>query len=325
MQASSVTTVSTEEGEQPHRFQRVLIVRKPGDPVADKLFDQIHESFVMEEVTTIVDPSVADRCPPDCEIMDVDNPETNRLDLVITLGGDGTLLYVCSLFTEAVPPILSFNVGSLGFLTPFSVDEVEEVLGLVLSGDVDLLERTRLMATVYRNSEAVATFQVMNEIAVDRGYSAFLSQLDCYCDGELMTTVQGDGIIIATATGSTAYNLSAGGSAVHPAIAAMLFTPICPHSLSFRPITLPSDITLRVQVPEQARSTAWASIDGRYRIELNMTDYVDIVTSPYPLRTVCRRGRSGDWFRSLRTCLDWNVRRIQKALPGGFTGRLEPE
>ncbi|KAG9391970.1 Inorganic polyphosphate/ATP-NAD kinase [Carpediemonas membranifera] len=305
--------------------QRVLVVRKPGDATADRLFEQIHEAFENSGITTVVDSSVADRCPSEVEVCSAEDLSEVDLDLVITLGGDGTLLYVCSMFHETIPPVLSFNVGSLGFLTPFTADEVDEVIQSVTKGEMDVLERVRFTATVYHDGKPTSSFQVMNEVAVDRGYSAFLTQLECTCDGDSLTTVDGDGIIIATATGSTAYNLSAGGSVVHPAIPVMVFTPICPHSLSFRPITLPVDALLSVSVPKGSSSTAWANIDGRYRIELQVGDSIDVIRSPYPLYTVSRRGGSNDWFTSLRSCLNWNVRIRQKAMQTGFTGRLNPE
>jgi NAD+ kinase len=132
----------------------------------------------------------------------------------------------------------------------------------------------------------VHTSHVLNEVVIDRGPAAYISNLDVYCNGAPITCVQGDGLLVATPTGSTAYSVSAGGSIVHPSVPAILLTPICPHSLSFRPIVVPSTVELKVQVPLDARNSAWVSMDGRNRLRLNQGDFVRITVSHYPVRGV---------------------------------------
>ncbi|KAJ3216608.1 hypothetical protein HDU67_009215 [Dinochytrium kinnereticum] len=156
------------------------------------------------------------------------------------------------------------------------------------------------------------TFQIINDLVVDRGPSAFMSQLELYVDDRHLTTVQADGLVVATPTGSTAYSLSAGGSITHPEVPSILVTPICPHTLSFRPMLLPDSIELRVQVPRDSRSTAWASFDGRHRIELRQGDAIVVSLGRWPVPTVCDVDQSSDWFESLRRCLHWNERTRQK-------------
>ncbi|KAF2547253.1 hypothetical protein F2Q70_00020288 [Brassica cretica] len=126
--------------------------------------------------------------------------------------------------------------------------------------------------------------------------------------------VQGDGVIVATPTGSTAYSTAAGGSMVHPNVPCMLFTPICPHSLSFRPVILPDSAKLELKIPDDARSNAWVSFDGKRRQQLSRGDSVRIYMSQHPLPTVNKSDQTGDWFRSLIRCLNWNERLDQKAL-----------
>jgi len=128
-----------------------------------------------------------------------------------------------------------------------------------------------------------------------------------------MTTVQADGLCVATPTGSTAYSLSAGGSLVHPEIPAILISPICPHTLSFRPMLLPDSMELRICVPYNSRSTAWASFDGRGRVELKQGDHIKITASKYPFPTVCADKQSTDWFHSISRTLKWNERQRQKS------------
>ncbi|KAJ1728065.1 hypothetical protein LPJ61_004240, partial [Coemansia biformis] len=158
-----------------------------------------------------------------------------------------------------------------------------------------------------------STFQVLNEVVVDRGPSPYLSQIELYGDGGHLTTVEADGLCLATPTGSTAYSLAAGGSLVHPEIPAILVTPICPHTLSFRPMLLPDSMVLRVVLPPDSRNTAWASFDGRHRIELRRGDHIQITASKYPLPTVCAsQSQTQDWMASLSRCLNWNERKRQK-------------
>jgi len=132
-------------------------------------------------------------------------------------------------------------------------------------------------------------------------------------DEHHMTTVQADGLVIATPTGSTAYSLSAGGSLVHPEIPAILISPICPHTLSFRPMLLPDTMELRICVPFNSRSTAWASFDGRGRVELKQGDHIKVTASKYPFPTVCADKQSTDWFHAISRTLKWNERERQKS------------
>mmetsp|Transcript_20770 Transcript_20770/g.84462 ORF Transcript_20770/g.84462 Transcript_20770/m.84462 type:complete len:590 (-) Transcript_20770:1863-3632(-) len=192
-----------------------------------------------------------------------------EIDLVVCLGGDGLILHASTLFKTAVPPLISFNLGSLGFLTPFDFANFADEMQYVLEGSCLMSLRMRLNGRITRGkgnkSMKDREFQVLNEVVIDRGSSPYLSNLDCFCDEKYITTVQADGIIMSTPTGSTAYSMSAGGSMVHPSVPAILFTPICPHSLSFRPIVFPDAATLRVDVNVESRSHAWASFDGKFR------------------------------------------------------------
>lgn len=152
----------------------------------------------------------------------------------------------------------------------------------------------------------------LNEVLIDRGPSPFLTRLECYCDGVYTTTVQADGVIIGTTTGSTAYSLAAGGSMVHPLVPCILFTPVCPHSLSFRPLIFPDSAGLRIKVPSGTRSSAWLTCDGRSRVELAANDSVAIRMSDYCVPVVCRNDETSDWFHSVTEILHWNERKQQK-------------
>jgi NAD+ kinase len=271
-----------------------------------------------------------------------------KFDLVLTLGGDGTVLFTSWLFQRIVPPVLSFSLGSLGFLTNFEYQDFKNSLNAIM-GDAGMRVnlRMRFTCTVYRHGRAgtdtpveAEQFEVLNEViylqleclsmtnklqvVVDRGPSPYVSNLEVYGDNNLLTVVQADGIIFSTPTGSTAYSLSAGGSLVHPDIPAILLTPICPHTLSFRPMLLRDSMALRIAVPRGSRATAYAAFDGRGRIELREGDYVSIAASQYPLPTVL--SRETEWIDSISRTLRWNTRGAsQKAWTGSSNPGLGGE
>ncbi|KAJ3577097.1 hypothetical protein NPX13_g3471 [Xylaria arbuscula] len=239
--------------------------------------------------------------------------QPEKFDLVCTLGGDGTVLFTSWLFQRVVPPVISFSLGSLGFLTSFEFEKYKHHLNRIMGDEgmrVNL--RMRFTCTVYRHGargeepEEGEQFEVLNELVIDRGPSPYVSNLELYGDNELLTVVQADGCIFSTPTGSTAYSLSAGGALVHPDIPAILLTPICPHTLSFRPMVLSDTMLLRVSVPRNSRATAYCAFDGKGRVELRQGDHVTITASQYPFPTVM--STNTEWFDSVSRTLQWNTR-----------------
>uniref|UniRef100_H2SG23 NAD(+) kinase n=1 Tax=Takifugu rubripes TaxID=31033 RepID=H2SG23_TAKRU len=271
---------------------------------------------------------------------------SNCIDLIICLGGDGTLLYASSLFQDSVPPVMAFHLGSLGFLTPFKFESYKTEVAKVFEGNAAITLRSRLKVKVVKDmlqradqqphthetqqqeyngllardhahsetGKVTLQLQVLNEVVVDRGPSSYLSNVDLYLDGRLITSVQGDGVIVSTPTGSTAYAAAAGASMIHPNVPAIMVTPICPHSLSFRPIVVPAGVELMITLSPDARNTAWVSFDGRKRQEIQYGDCIKITTSCYPVPSICCHDLVYDWFESLAECLHWNVRKRQARL-----------
>ncbi|TAQ90610.1 hypothetical protein B7494_g1075 [Chlorociboria aeruginascens] len=246
---------------------------------------------------------------------DICKNRPHTFDFIITLGGDGTVLYASWLFQRVVPPVMSFALGSLGFLTKFDYEQFEDLLTKAFTDGVKISLRLRFEGTVMRSQKKKiedgkeeedesmrdlveelvgeekederthrpdVTYEILNDIVVDRGPNPIMSSTEIFGDDEHFTTVQADGICVATPTGSTAYNLAAGGSLCHPENPVILLTAICAHTLSFRPIILPDTIVLRIGVPYDARASSWASFDGRERVELRPGDYVTISASRYP-------------------------------------------
>ncbi|CAI0393262.1 unnamed protein product [Linum tenue] len=305
----------------------VLLLKKLGQELMEEAKEVASYLYHQENMNVIVEPDVHDifaRMPGFGFIQTFYSQDTSdlheRIDFVACLGGDGVILHASNLFRDAVPPVVSFNLGSLGFLTSHSFGDYRKDLRKLIHVNntvgVYITLRMRLRCEIFRKGQAVPgkVVDVLNEVVVDRGSNPYLSKIECYEHDRLITKVQGDGVIVATPTGSTAYSTAAGGSMVHPNVPCMLFTPICPHSLSFRPVILPDSARLELKIPEDARSNAWVSFDGKRRQQLSRGDSVKISMSQHPLPTVNKYDQTGDWFHSLIRCLNWNERQDQKAL-----------
>jgi len=311
----------------------VLVIKKVRDAAVIPPFIQLVKWFIHEKrmvvwvESAIMDDPVLGRNPEFGHIQEKlmtfneqKDDLTDKIDFVVCLGGDGTLLYASSLFQQSVPPIMAFHLGSLGFLTPFKFEDFESQVTHVLEGHAALTLRSRLRCILIKKEEEEKGLKpntnqlVLNEVVIDRGPSPYLSNIDLYLDGKLITSVQGDGLIVSTPTGSTAYAVAAGASMIHPSVPAVMVTPICPHSLSFRPIVVPAGVELKITVSPDSRNTAWVSFDGRKRQELCHGDSLRVTTSIYPIPSICAQDQISDWFDSLAECLHWNVRKKQNKL-----------
>ncbi|KAK4493360.1 hypothetical protein RD792_017746 [Penstemon davidsonii] len=272
----------------------VLLLKKLGQELMEEAKEVASFLYYQEKMNILVEPEVHDvfaRIPGFGFVQTFYSQDTSdlheRVDLVACLGGDGVILHASNLFRGAVPPVVSFNLGSLGFLTSHTFDDYKNDLRQVIHGNnttdgIYITLRMRLRCEIFRDGKAKTgkVFDVLNEIVVDRGSNPYLSKIECYEHDRLITKVQGDGVIVATPTGSTAYSTAAGGS----------------------------------MIPEDARSNAWVSFDGKRRQQLSRGDSVRISMSQHPLPTVNKSDQTGDWFRSLIRCLNWNERLDQKAL-----------
>uniref|UniRef100_A0A4W5RKV5 NAD(+) kinase n=1 Tax=Hucho hucho TaxID=62062 RepID=A0A4W5RKV5_9TELE len=303
------------------------------------------ERRVVADVSLTTDETFASIRNQLCTFREGYDDISHCIDLIICLGGDGTLLYASSLFQGSVPPVMAFHLGSLGFLTPFKFESYKTEVAKVFEGNAAITLRSRLKVKVVKdmlqrtehngllphghtNSEAgniTLQMQVLNEVVVDRGPSSYLSNVDLYLDGRLITSVQGDGVIVSTPTGSTAYAAAAGASMIHPNVPAIMVTPICPHSLSFRPIVVPAGVELMITLSPDARNTCWVSFDGRKRQEIRHGDCIKITTSCYPVPSICCHDLVYDWFESLAQCLHWNVRKKQARLADDVSGSSDTE
>jgi NAD+ kinase len=247
--------------------------------------------------------------PPDPDRVTRDRAGlATAVDMVLVLGGDGTLLSMADRIGEAGSgiPVLGVNFGSLGFLTEVTLAEMYEALGAALDGRGYIEERLMLRSTTVRDGEIFNQAIALNDAVINKTARSRLIDLSVSVGDEFVTRVKADGLIIASPTGSTAYNLAAGGPIVHPSVDALVLTPIAPHTLTDRPVVIPASFTVRVQPNMGDRDEVFVTFDGQNGFELQAGDEILVARAPQPLRLVKPATRS--YFEVLRTKLKWGER-----------------
>jgi NAD+ kinase len=225
--------------------------------------------------------------------------------LVIVLGGDGTLLSVARIFAEVGTPLLSVNLGSLGFLTEVRLSDLYSTLEGWCNNCCSVDQRWMLHAGLWRNGAEHSSFTALNEIVVSKGDIARMGDFAVELDGKLVARFRADGVIVSTPTGSTAYTLAANGPILTPDVDAMVVTPICPHLLTLRPIVMRGDATLTVRV-EGVPDLALLTVDGQQAVELLRGDEVHCHRSNHTVKLI--RMHEGGFFEALRNKLSWGER-----------------
>ncbi|EKX72886.1 conserved hypothetical protein [Theileria equi strain WA] len=270
----------------------------------DQLWGEVQEIYKGEVVTKFKD-------DPD-QLLDIQN-----VDLIITLGGDGTILRVNKMFPEDIPPVIGLSLGSLGYLAKFNLNMAKETLSSIETRGFKISMRSQLQITIIdEKGEPIIHRNALNECVIDRGLSPYITTLDVYYDGKYFTTVSGDGLMLGTPSGSTAYSMSAGGSIVHPDVPAMLFTVICPHSISYRPLVFPCSAKIEVVIPPDNRGYVRVCVDGNYSCNVRHGSSIRITSSHtyFPLVLPKDTETTNEWCRSLKDHLHWNVRIRQQKL-----------
>jgi NAD+ kinase len=228
-----------------------------------------------------------------------------RADLIVVLGGDGTLLSVARLVERPKVPILGVNLGGLGFMTEVAVDELESVLERTLAGDFSVERRMTLEVRVEGKRAKPKKFRVLNDAVIAKGARSRIIDLEAYVGKEYLCTYRADGLIISTPTGSTAYSLAAGGPILYPSLGAIVLSPICPHTLTNRPIVVSSKSTIRVVV-RSGGNTVFLSPDGQQGVVLKDGDIVEARDYGVPVSLV--KAPSRGYFEILRDKLKWGER-----------------
>jgi NAD+ kinase len=223
-----------------------------------------------------------------------------KVDMVIVLGGDGTLLSIAHLAAQDGIPVLGVNLGRLGFLTEVPTDEVFVTLDAFIEGDEDIVSPRLLLQVECREKK----YYCLNDVVVNKGALARMIQLAIWIDGKEIAALKADGLIVSTPTGSTAYSLSAGGPIVQPYIPAILLAPICPHTLSFRPMIVSSASAVRMQLLT-AGEEVYLTLDGQRGVLLGKNDVVEIRRAEIELRLISSPKRN--YFDLLKEKLGWGT------------------
>lgn len=284
------------------KIEMVGICLKPDQPQAGETLLELVKWLAERGIDALADEEAA-------RLTGLDPTPRERLtaaaDLVISMGGDGTLLSVARATGTRRVPILGINLGTLGFLTEVNVDEMFGALEIVLAGDAKIETRNRLEIVPERDGREIGHYHALNDGVVAKMTLSRLIRLDAYHDGVEVTTYHADGLIVSTPTGSTAYSLSAGGPLLLPGSEAMLLTPICPHSLTQRPLVVPMSSKLEIVVNTLGEAAS-LTVDGQEAIEVEDGDRVSFRRSPHPVEIVTSPFRNR--YEILRAKLRWGQR-----------------
>lgn len=293
--------------EWAHQPKSVLLIEKIRDPGARKflvqaalyLFREKHFSIYVEGYAIAELKNLA-------FLKEFIDKSRTTVDFVLAFGGDGTLLHIAKLFPQECPPVIPFSMGSLGFLTPFLADDYRKVIDDLIRGYFYVTQRTRLLCDIKHKNGTTNTIQAMNDIVLTSPDTGSVCAIECTIDGEYFTTIYGDGLIVATSTGSTAYNLSAGGAMVHPSVSTIIWSPICAHSLNAHPLVLPDSVELGMRIAQHARGDSYIVACDSNKTDVHKGEFISIKISPYPMLTVCQKEPMSDWLTSISTVLRWN-------------------
>ena len=284
---------------RPARIERVMIVCKRQQPQALPTVRQIVRLIEKRDIEVFLDPETSRalkrrprgiRTPP---------------DLYVVLGGDGTLLSVARSIAAHPRPILGVNLGGLGFLAEIGPEEAREVLDEVLSGHFELEQRMALEVALMRSRRTIVRQRVLNDVVINKSAVARIIGMDLKLDGHFVTVYRADGLIVATPTGSTAYSLSAGGPVIQPDMEAVVIAPICPHTLTMRPLVVPAQTKVEIAL-RTGGSEVYLTLDGQVGYPLRAHDRVQVKRSRDPVLMV-RTGRRNHYDVLCRK-LGWGER-----------------
>lgn len=284
--------------------KRVGIISKPKKaeireiipPLIQYLRERQIEVFIDKETGAILE------SPERCFTR---NEMPGHVDLLVVLGGDGTLLATARALNRKPVPILAVNLGGLGFLTVITLEELYPTLEQVLSGNYSSERRVQIEGELVRTDEVISNFLALNDVVLNKGAIARILDFDVLVDGKFISTYKSDGLIVSTPTGSTAYSLAAGGPVVAPSVEAFIVTPICAHTLTNRPIVLPDSVTIEVAVKSQ-REAAYLTVDGQVGIACRSDDTVRLKKASSTVELV--QPPVKNYFEILRQKLKWGER-----------------
>jgi len=284
-------------------FRRIGIAVKPKKNETGPLVRELRTWLTDRGYEVLLDPDAADacRCGPGASRADV----VAAADLMIVLGGDGTMLAIARLVGPREVPILGVNLGGLGFLTEVTVPGLFDTLERVLDEQYSISRRIMLQAEVRRGDQCLGAYHALNDVVFTKTAPSRIVELEMYVNGEYVTQYRADGLIVATPTGSTAYCLSAGGPILYPTLPALVVIPICPHTLTNRPLVLADSARIEV-IPQSATDGIHLTVDGQVDIPLHAQDRIVVQRSEHGIGLV--KSATLNYFELLRTKFRWGER-----------------
>jgi NAD+ kinase len=268
------------------KVKNVIIATKPKQPQVARVAGQLVEWFKQRGVKASLEPRAA-----------------AKADVAVVVGGDGTLLAAARILGDRQIPILAINYGGLGFLTEVTMEEMYPALERVVAGDFITEQRMMIDVGVLRGKKRIAAYRALNDVVINRGTMSRIVKLDARVNGDEVSLFRSDGLIVATPTGSTAYNLSAGGPIIYPTMQAMVLTPICSHTLTNRPIVVSSEVRIDITVQSSQEEEAYVTVDGQVGRKMEPGDVVTVVKSKVAVKLIAPAGKN--YFEVLRRKLKW--------------------
>ena len=284
-------------------FQTVGLIAKPGDTAVASTLATLSAELERRKLSVLLDATAAAYFDAPSATVTERAELASRCDLAIVVGGDGTLLTASRSLAGADVPILGVNLGRLGFLADVSPDEMCERLNEILAGEYEEEHRSLLHASVLRGDKIVSESDALNDVVVHKWDIARMIEVDTLIDDRFLNTVRADGLIVSTPTGSTAYALSGGGPILDPGLDALVLVPICPHTLSNRPIVVSDQVQIDIRLHGENDSKAQITCDGQVNFALVGGDLISIRRKSHVLRLIHPRGH--DHFDTMRKKLHW--------------------
>ncbi len=287
------------------QFSKIGIICKPDDHQIKSTVQSLYQYLSDRSIDIYFD---------DVSVNLIDEPSVRssdsakiaaNSDLVIVVGGDGTILHAAHSLIEKEIPLLGINLGHLGFLAEIRPQEIVKQLDQILSGNYIEEHRFVLKTSLVRNGEIVSSANAVNDVVVHAMQMVRMIEIETRVNKQHLNTLRADGYIVSTPTGSTAYALSGGGPILHPKLGAIVLVPICPHTLSNRPIVVDADSQIEILLPTQNRYTALASVDGQINMDFMPGDILTIEKGEFELRLI--QPKYYDYFEVLREKLRWST------------------
>lgn len=294
------------ETDKKHDFKTIGLIGRYGDPTISTLLHELSAYLKTRKLTVVLDESTASIIPD--HNMTIADRQTigEKCDLVIVLGGDGTLLNAVRSLSNYKVPLLGINRGRLGFLADIQPTNMEKHLNEIFDGNYLSKKRFLLHTHIEREGEQISESNAFNDVVVHKWDVARMIEIKIFIDNQYVNTMRSDGLIVSTPTGSTAYSLSGGGPIINPSLNAIVLVPICPHTMSNRPIVIDGDSQISIKVKNASQSQAQITCDGQINLGLVSGDYVKIQKKENPVEFI--HPVSHDYYEILRAKLHWGER-----------------